>query len=226
MSKKEEVKTEEVKTEESAEKQSAEIQEETVSEFESDRTRLVEFLKAQEVFKEDENIVDTVISTYESATRQLLADAEQAEQSAIAIKELGEKLEAVSKENAELKDHIENTPALGVSEEDMPQGRLLAEGTRLQMGDTTITLASAAIVSYEGEENEPKFAAMCAMSDNLDANRELLNLRYDGLGNLLPLAEQTDDAKELPKLMKRISRAEAVALGCEVVWAEHNGEKI
>ena len=103
-----------------------------------------------------------------------------------------------------------------------PQGRLLAEGTKLQIGGETVVLATIAIANYPDEQFEPKFVGMCAHSDNLEVNKPHLRFRYNGLGIRLGLEEQVDDPADLPRFIAQLTEEEANSFGISSeLWEQY-----
>lgn len=103
-------------------------------------------------------------------------------------------------------------------------GRILGAGTVLPMGDRDITLVGPVAVHFAGEESEATFVGMCAISRNLDANKQSFRFRYDGLGQRLPLAEQVDDEKDMPEFIASLTEEEAASFGIDAeTWKGYAG---
>lgn len=110
--------------------------------------------------------------------------------------------------------------SMGEAEEQPENTRFLAEGSTFWLADELVTLRSDALISFTNVHSEAKFAAMLAMSENLDANRESLKFKYDGRGHVLPLEEQVEDASEIPALLVSLEREEANLFGALSLWED------
>lgn len=76
-------------------------------------------------------------------------------------------------------------PAGEVVEPSGPPTRIMAAGTKLQFGSSTVTLVEDTVVTYDEAGNEQHFAATCQMTGNYDVNARLLEKQYDLNGRVI-----------------------------------------
>jgi len=125
-----------------------------------------------------------------------------------------------------LENVLQEKSKIFIGENEAGLVRVLVAGSHLQMADEQVTFVTDAAIVFPNSHSEPKFAAMLAMTDNLTPeNRAGLKYKYDGLGHVLPLAEQVERQKDIPAFVAGLSREEANIFGCVNTWEEIKAEE-
>lgn len=124
------------------------------------------------------------VPSVETATDAEIAENTAAEEVDLSKAEVFEPSEPVGET---LGGDVDGTtePAGEVVEQSGPPTRIMAAGTKLQLGSTTVTLTEDATFTYDEADNEQHFAATCQMTGNYEVNAPLLAEKYDANGRVI-----------------------------------------